>query len=146
MLEVASTIGRSLVGVRPALRRATTRLGWLLFVQMSFITTNKQLEVKFAQRDQLCLFAINFVCLIVSLVCFCLFVVFCVGFVRVVAILSMSGGGTPKIASPLRRNMSAQIYVNFDRYIPMNAGTLANLSQNRWVCIAFANFVRKSSP
>jgi hypothetical protein len=38
--------------------------------------------------------------------------------------------GYPKIASPLRRNMRAQIYVNFDRYIPMNAGTRANLLQN----------------
>ena len=109
MLEVASTIGRSLVGVRPALRRATTRLGWLLFVQMSFITTNKQLEVKSAQRDQLCLFAINFVCLIVSLVCL-LFV--CGGFVRVVAILSMSGGGTPK----LPRRFAAYVCANLREF------------------------------
>jgi hypothetical protein len=38
-----------------------------------------------------------------------------------------SGWGTPKIASPRPRNMRSQIYVNFDRYISMNAGTLANL-------------------
>ena len=37
------------------------------------------------------------------------------------------GWGTPKVASPRPRNMAAQIYVNFDRYISMNAGTLANL-------------------
>jgi hypothetical protein len=37
------------------------------------------------------------------------------------------GEGTPKIASPRPRNMAAQIYVNFDRYISMNSGTIANL-------------------
>jgi hypothetical protein len=35
------------------------------------------------------------------------------------------GRGTPKIASPLRRNMCAQIHVNFDRYIPSQRGPSA---------------------
>jgi hypothetical protein len=42
-------------------------------------------------------------------------------------IFAIDGGWPPKIASPLRRNMGAQIYVNFDRYISINAGTRANL-------------------
>jgi hypothetical protein len=40
---------------------------------------------------------------------------------------------TPKIASPLRRNMPAQIYVKFDRYISMTRALAQIFSRNRWV-------------
>jgi len=36
------------------------------------------------------------------------------------------GRGTPKVVSPLRRNMCAQIFSKIDRYIPMKAGIPAH--------------------